>query len=249
MAYIICEVCGNEISVSQEEHSALCPACGAKNRVPASITRTERDYHIAARLRVSGDYGRAIECYQKIYDMDPDELEACWGIILCKYGVSYTGQGEDRKLQCSRINESAVTADIYYKTLMNYADSKQRSYFEQEAVKIQEAQKQLRQFALRESNYDVYLSYKELEMGEGDLTDAEEIKQLVSFLEKQGLRVFYDRKKVAREHPGEEKMYQLAAQYTAKVMLVYGSRKSFFSHGPVQEEWSSYLMLMREHVL
>ena len=90
MAVFKCKMCGGNLEVADNMSVCECEYCGTKQTVPK--TRDDIVFNLfnrANNLRIKCEFDKAQEIYEKIVASNPDEAEAYWGIVLCKYGIEY----------------------------------------------------------------------------------------------------------------------------------------------------------------
>ena len=83
----VCQSCGAPI---EEMHNGIakCESCGIKQTFP--ISDDERVINLLNRANKcirEMDYDAAQRAYESVFEYLPNNVEANWGIILCKYGV------------------------------------------------------------------------------------------------------------------------------------------------------------------
>ena len=164
MAVYKCKMCGGTLEVTDNQSVAECDYCGTKQTLPTAQDETlQKLFNRANILRMKSEFDKAAELYEKLIQMKPDEAEAYWGLILCKYGIEYV---EDPKTlsripTCHRASFSSVVADEDYKSALSYADTLQKTIYESEAKEIDRLQKEIIDISRNESPYDIFICYKE----------------------------------------------------------------------------------------
>ena len=92
---------------------------------------------------------------------DNTDAEAYWSLVLCRYGIEYVEDPASHKRipTVNRAQFVSVFDDDNYKSALQYADSYQRSIYEEEAKTINEIQKGILAISQKEEPFDVrYLS-------------------------------------------------------------------------------------------
>ncbi len=86
---IFCTCCGSVLTLEENEKVRQCPACGTCNTRPKLTVDVLTTLQRATEQRVACDFHNAEESYQQVLLQQPDEYEALWGRLLCRYGVEY----------------------------------------------------------------------------------------------------------------------------------------------------------------
>ena len=164
MSIFKCKMCGGTLEFAENEKVGVCDSCGTKQTLPSfSDDAILNLFNRANTLRQKAEFDKAEEIYGKIIEKEPDNAEAHWGIILCKYGIEYV---EDPKTYrrvptCHRASFDAVTADSDYKAAIANADISSKAIYEAEAAEIDRLQKDILAVAENEKPFDVFICYKE----------------------------------------------------------------------------------------
>ena len=70
--------------------TALCEYCGTMQTVPSADNEKKLTlFSRANRLRIGCEFDKASGVYEAIVADFPEEAEAYWGLVLCKYGIEY----------------------------------------------------------------------------------------------------------------------------------------------------------------
>lgn len=130
-----CKICGRPLEDAEGKSVCTCSSCGAKQTLP----RTEDEnlqsmFNRANVLRMRKEYDKALEIYEKIIQEDGKEAEAYWGLVLCKYGISYA-EGEQDWASCfQRVSFRAMSDDSDFQMALKCADPEQKAVYEAEAA-------------------------------------------------------------------------------------------------------------------
>ena len=90
MAIIKCKMCGGDLEITEGVTVAECEYCGTKQTVPNVDSEKKLTlFSRANRLRLAGEFDKAAGVYESIVAEFPEEAEAYWGLVLCKYGIEY----------------------------------------------------------------------------------------------------------------------------------------------------------------
>ena len=90
MAIIKCKMCGGDLTLIEGQSVAECEYCGSRQTVPAADNEKKLTLFARAnRLRAACEFDKAAGIYETIVADFPEEAEAYWGLVLCKYGIEY----------------------------------------------------------------------------------------------------------------------------------------------------------------
>ena len=248
MAVYKCKMCGGTLEVTDNQSVAECDYCGTKQTLPTAQDETlQKLFNRANILRMKSEFDKAAELYEKLIQMKPDEAEAYWGLILCKYGIEYV---EDPKTlsripTCHRASFSSVVADEDYKSALSYADILQKTIYESEAKEIDRLQKEIIDISRNESPYDIFICYKETDSDGKRTQDSVIANEIYHQLTAEGYKVFYASITLEDKLGTEYEPYIFAALHSARVMLVVGTKPEYFNAVWVKNEWSRYLHLLK----
>lgn len=247
MAIFKCKMCGGSLEVEKGQTICECEYCGTKQTVSATDDEIVTNlYNRANNLRIKCEFDKAQEIYEKIVAKNPNEAEAYWGIVFCKYGIEYVEDPNTYKRvpTCHRTQLESVLTDVDYLSAMENADSNQKLIYEQEAKEIDKLQKDILSIVHNEKPFDVFICYKETD-GNGKRTvDSVLANDIYYQLTQEGLKVFYAAITLENKLGQEYEPYIFAALNSAKVMLVVGTKPENFNAVWVKNEWSRYLKLM-----
>ena len=249
MAIIQCKQCGGAVDISEGITYGTCPYCGSLTTFPRIIDdRTEQLYIRAENFRKSGDFDKAAATYESLIQMNPEEPEYYWGIVLARYGIEYVEDpvSHERIPTCHRVQIDSILADSDYQKALELAPSNyEQDIYQQQAARIAEIQKDILQISSKEEPYDVFICYKET-TDDGSRTRDSILAQDVYYqLTNIGYKVFFARLTLENKLGHQYEPYIFAALNSAKVMLVIGSQKEFFEAAWVRNEWSRFLALMK----
>ena len=247
MSVFKCKMCGGSLEVQKGQTICECEYCGTKQTVSATDDEIVTNlYNRANNLRIKCEFDKAQEIYEKIVAKNPNEAEAYWGIVLCKYGIEYVEDPNTYKRvpTCHRTQLESVLTDVDYLSAMENADSNQKLIYEQEAKEIDKLQKDILSIVHNEKPFDVFICYKETD-GNGKRTvDSVLANDIYYQLTQEGLKVFYAAITLENKLGQEYEPYIFSALNSAKVMLVVGTKPENFNAVWVKNEWSRYLKLM-----
>ena len=90
MATLKCKLCGNELLPGAADTTCECEKCGANQTVPLADIPSKIDLFVFANdFLARGDFANATNTFNSIKNIFPNEAEAYWGLLLCKYEVAY----------------------------------------------------------------------------------------------------------------------------------------------------------------
>ena len=249
MAMIKCKMCGGDLDLIAGQSVAVCEYCGSRQTVPA--VDDERKISLFARangLRAACEFDKAAAIYEAIVADFPQEAEAYWGLVLCKYGIEYVDDpATGRKIPtCHRTIPQSLQEDDDYKAALDNSDSVSAEVYQKEAADIDAIQKKILAVVAKEAPYDVFICYKETDDDTLRRTDdSADAQDIYTELSKDGYRVFFSRITLKAKAGSEYEPYIYAALSSAKVMLVIGSKEDYFNAVWVKNEWARFLDMMK----
>ena len=247
MALFKCKMCGGELPITLGNPIAKCEYCGTSQTVPS--TDNEKMLTLFARanrLRASCEFDKAFGVYEAIVADFPEEAEAYWGLVLCKYGIEYVDDPATGKKipTCHRSSFESVMEDSDFEQACENADAMARRMYREEAKQIEELRKGIVAVSNNEQPYDIFICYKETD-AKGDRTlDSVLAQDVYDALTQKGYRVFFSRISLEDKLGVEYEPYIFAALNSAKVMLVFGTDYEYFDAVWVKNEWGRFLKLM-----
>lgn len=157
-------MCGGTLDVKDGQSIVECEFCGTKQTIP--LTDNEKSFNLHNRanaLRLRNEFDKAIIVYENVLADNPDDAEAHWGLLLCKYGIEYVDDPLTGKKipTCHRTQFDSVFSDPDYKAAIKNADVLAREMYETEAKEIDGIQKHILEISQKEERFDVFICYKE----------------------------------------------------------------------------------------
>ena len=147
MAIFKCKMCGGQIEVSESISTCTCDYCGTEQTLPKVIDNEKlvNLHNRAVTLRMKCEFDKAIVTYENIISENPNDAEAHWGLLLCKYGIEYVDDPKTGKKvpTCHRTQIKSIFEDIDYKTAIENTDVVSRRLYEEEAEYIESVQKKI----------------------------------------------------------------------------------------------------------
>ncbi len=247
MAVLVCKMCGGDLIVNENTFVAECEHCGRKQTIP-SIDDEKKlmMFERATRRFVDKEFDYAISLYERIVVEFPEEAEAYWGLVLCRYGIEYVDDPASGKKvpTCHRTSFKSVMDDPDYEQACKKADPAACSLYKEEAGEIEEIRKGIIDVSGKLEPYDIFISYKDKdERGERTI-DSVIAQEVYEALTEKGYRVFFSRITFEDKTGIKYEPYIFAALNSAKIMLVFGTTVENLDAVWVKNEWSRFLKLM-----
>lgn len=246
MAVIKCKMCGGNLTLVEGSSIAECEYCGSTQTVPSADNEKKLAlFNRANRLRFNCEFDKAAGVYEAIVADFPEEAEAYWGLVLCKYGIEYVDDPASGKKipTCHRSSFDSVQDDGNFEQALENADISARNVYRAEAKAIEELRKGIIEVSSKEDPYDIFICYKESMDGERTI-DSVLAQDIYDALTEKGYRVFFSRITLEDKLGQEYEPYIFAALNSAKVMLVVGTHYEHFNAVWVRNEWSRFLELI-----
>ena len=247
MAIIKCKMCGGDLNVAGDSQIAVCEYCGTQQTVPKQDNEKKLTLFARAnRLRFACEFDKAAGVYESIVAEFPEEAEAYWGLVLCKYGIEYVDDPATGKKvpTCHRSSFDSVLEDANFELVLEYADVVTRKIYREEAKAIEELRRGIIEVSSREEPYDIFICYKETDENGQRTLDSVLAQDLYDALTEKGYRVFFSRITLEDKLGQEYEPYIFAALNSARVMLAVGTNYEYFNAPWVKNEWSRYLQLI-----
>lgn len=144
MSTFKCKMCGGALEIESGASIATCEYCGTTQTLPRIDDEKRANlYDRANHFRRNNEFDKAMGIYEQILNEDNTDAEAYWSLVLCGYGIEYVEDPATHKRvpTVNRAQFTSVFDDDNYKSALQYADSYQKSIYEQEAAAINEIQK------------------------------------------------------------------------------------------------------------
>ena len=243
-----CKMCGGDIEVVEGTNIGKCLYCKSTMTLPSVDNEKLLNlYNRANNLRLSNEFDKAYGVYETILEIDENQLEAHWGLILCRYGVEYVDDPKTKKkmITCHRTKYESVLTDPDYKIIISKAYGEALNIYKEEAKTISNIQKKALEISNNEEDYDIFICYKEGDIN-GDRTPDSVIAQdIYNKLTDLNYKVFFARITLADKLGEEYEPYIFSALNSSKVMLVVGTNADNLNSVWVKNEWSRYLDLIK----
>jgi tetratricopeptide (TPR) repeat protein len=243
-------MCGGDVVPEEGQNYGTCDSCGTTMTLPTvSDERKVNLFNRANHFRKQNEFDKALIAYENILNEDNTDAEAHWGVLLCRYGIEYVEDPRTHEMTptCHRVQLESILADAdYLAALEHTTDGYTRSLYEKEAAAISKIQKGILAVSRDEQPYDVFICYKEASETGARTKDSTIAQDIYYQLEKAGYRTFFARITLEDKVGREYEPYIFSALHSAKVMLVIGTKPSYFNAVWVKNEWSRYLALAKK---
>ena len=249
MSIFKCKMCGGTIEFKQGDTVGTCDSCGTIQTLPRlDDDKKSNLYDRANHFRRNNDFDKAASIYEQILSEDSTDAEAYWSLVLCRYGIEYVEDPTTHKRvpTVNRAQFTSIYADEDYKSAIEYADSYQKTIYENEAKAIDEIQKGILAISQKEEPFDIFICYKETDNNGRRTMDSVLANDLYHQLTQEGFKVFFSRITLEDKLGTAYEPYIFAALNSAKVMVVLGTKPEYFNAVWVKNEWSRYLTLVKE---
>ena len=248
MAVMIkCKMCGGDLHITEGSTVCECEYCGTKQTVPTLDNEKKLTlFSRAGRLLRNCEFDKASGVFENIVADFPEESEAYWGLVLCKYGIEYVDDpitGE-KIPTCHRSSFESVLEDSNFEQACENTDAVARRVYREEARQLEELRKSIIEVSGKEEPYDIFISYKETDENGNRTLDSVIAQDIYTELTEKGYRVFFSRISLEDKLGVEYEPYIFAALNSAKVMLVVGTDYENFDAVWVKNEWSRFLKLI-----
>lgn len=247
MAVIKCKMCGGDLVIEPGATVAECEYCGTKQTIPNQDDEKKLPLFARAnRLRMGCEFDKAAGIYESIVADFPQEAEAYWGLVLCKYGIEYVDDPATGKKipTCHRSSFESIMEDSDFEQALENADVVARKVYRDEAKQIEEIRKGIIEVSGKEEPYDIFICYKETDENGQRTVDSVIAQDVYDALTEKGYRVFFSRITLEDKLGQEYEPYIFAALNSAKIMLAFGTDYEYYNAVWVKNEWSRYLKLM-----
>ncbi|MCI7527976.1 MAG: toll/interleukin-1 receptor domain-containing protein [Mollicutes bacterium] len=248
MAKYKCKMCGAPLDVTEGQTVVSCDFCQSKQTVAnANDERKEILFNRANFIRTSCDFDKAILSYQSILSIFPNEPEAYWGLCLCKYGIEYVDDPvtKNKIPTIHRVSYDSILKDSDYLAALTYADAIAKEEYQEEAKQIADIQKNILSISQKEDPFDIFICYKETTETGKRTRDSVLAQEVYSNLTDKGYKVFFSRITLESKLGSMYEPYIFAALNSAKIMLVFGTKKEYFEAIWVKNEWSRFIDMMK----
>lgn len=243
-----CKMCGGDITPIEGTNTGKCEYCKSLMTLPnLDNEKIVNLYNRANDLRLSNEFDKAYGVYETILELDNNQVEAHWGILLCKYGVEYIDDPKTKlKIPtCHRTIQESILKDSEYKYIKENAFGDALKLYEDEAKRIDEIQKGILEISSKEEPYDIFICYKETDENGERTHDSVIAQDIYDKLIEKNYKVFFARVTLEDKLGTQYEPYIYSALNSSKVMLVVGTSDVHLNSVWVKNEWSRYLEMMK----
>lgn len=247
MAIIKCKMCGGDMEIIEGVSVAECEYCGTKQTVPNVDNEKKLTlFSRANRLRLACEFDKAASVYENLVAEFPEEAEAYWGLVLCKYGIEYVDDPATGKKipTCHRSSFESILEDSDFEQACENADVVARRVYREEAKVIEQIRRDILEVSGKERPYDIFICHKEADENGQRTLDSVLAQDVYDALTEKGYHVFFSRITLEAKLGTQYEPYIFAALNSAKVMLVFGTDYEYINAVWVKNEWSRFLKLM-----
>lgn len=238
-----CDCCNADVTFEPEQWTAVCRFCRKKQVRPRSDGETLRDLERANELWADCRFDEAEARYQGVLARNPDEYEARWKLMLCKYGAQYVTDAATgaQYIVCHVARQSSLRNEAEYRHACELAPEAVRARYAEDAAFIDETQAEIRRLKDEEERpWEVFICYQQAD-NYGTATPeaqvAEAIHRRISDL---GYQAFCAGQHQAAGGSNYEAAVSRALE-TAKIMIVIGVSREHFEKTAVKSQWTRFL--------
>ena len=244
-----CKMCGGDIEVVKGTNIAKCQYCKSTMTLPnLKNEKINNLYNRANDYRMANEFDKAYGVYETILEIDNSQVEAHWGILLCKYGVEYVDDPNTKEKipTCHRTITTSILKDQEFKIIEKNSYGEALGIYKKEAQNIDLIQKNILEISSKESPYDIFICYKETDSDNNRTKDSVIAQDIYDKLIEKGFKVFFARITLENKLGSEYEPYIYSALNSAKLMLVVGTSEEYFNAVWVKNEWSRFLEMMKK---
>ena len=191
-----CKMCGGDIEPIKGTNTGKCLYCKSIMTLPnIDNERILNLYNRANDLRLNNEFDKSREIYETILKIDNTQIEARWGILLCKYGVEYVDDPKTNKKipTCHRTSDYSILLDNDFKYIKKNSYGEALKLYEKEAKQIDEIQKNILSISSKEKPYDIFICYKETDKQGNRTHDSVIAEDIYDKLTSLGFKVFFSK--------------------------------------------------------
>lgn len=233
----VCRECGRVFDFPLHLASCPCPGCQAIHERPKSEGESLTWLRRANEERANCDYTNAEANYRQVLGRHPEEHEALWGLVMCKYGVEMV----EGKPTIHFMRKQPILSDPDYLQACKLAKPEVAAEYRAVAKYIHEIHTGLPEPG-EGDKYDIFLCYKSSGKTEGTYAREHNYAfDLYDDLTKEGYRVFFAYKTLKDVAGARYEAQIFHALYSSKAMLVVCSDPQNLNTPWVHSEWTRYL--------
>ena len=125
MPNLKCKMCGGTMEIDAKQSVAVCQYCGTRQTLPRlDSERIAGLYERAELLRRGNDFDKAAAVYEQIVSLAPNDAEAYWSLVLCRYGIEYVEDPASHKRvpTINHVQFGSILEDADYLSALQNAD-------------------------------------------------------------------------------------------------------------------------------
>ena len=240
-------MCGGTLEIEDGQKVVTCDFCGIAQTVYSFDNEKKINlFKRANLLRFKSEFDSAAPLYESIITEFPNDAEAYWGLILCKYGIEYVDDSKTGKKIpiCHRPQLSSIFDDDNYKSAIDHADIVAKSIYEKEAKEIDKLQKDILAISSKEEPFDVFICYKETDDKKERTKDSVLAQKIYNELIEKKYRVFFSKITLEDKLGTQYEPYIFAALNSSRVMIHVTSSEENTNSVWVRNEWSRFLKMI-----
>lgn len=237
-----CRKCGAELVPQEDQITAVCEYCGNVLRLP----RVDKNlYNRANELRMEKKFDQSAAMFRECISQDPQDAEAHWNLLLCKFGIEYVKDSDGSYLPtCNGIMYDPIMEDEDYLDAVRFADELSARMYKDEAEKIQVVQQEIIKLAQKAEDFDVFISYKETDENGARTEESVLAQTIYEKLTEKGYKVFFSRVTLKGQAGLKYEPIIFSALNSASVMLLVGTSNANMESVWVKNEWTRFINLM-----
>ncbi len=246
MAVFECKLCGSANEIPSGKTVCRCQSCTAVQTLPdTDDERILKLYSRALYFRNKLDFERAEKISEMIVSETPDDAEAHWTLMLCRYGVVYKKDSSSAGTApvCQTASYTPVFDDPDYNKAIRLSNELSRVVYEREAAIIDTRQNELLDTAKKLKPYDVFICCIDNGKGKYDTAAYDVSIKLYQILTEKDYRVFLPSAELEDVPPSLYEAYIFSALNNAKVMIVPVCDADKINDPPVRKIWKRYLSI------
>ncbi len=244
-----CKMCGGDLHPIEGATICECEYCGSVQTIPTADNEKKMNlFGRAQRLLRSCEFDKAAGVYESIAAEFPEEAEAYWGLVLCKYGIEYVDDPATGKKvpTCHRTRPDSVLEDSDFEQACENSDPIAKRVYRDEAKAIDRLQQEILSVVANESPYDVFICYKETDDNGERTEDSVLGQEIFDALTAKELKVFFARITLEDKLGQSYEPFIYAALHSAKVMIAIGTQYEYYNAVWVKNEWARFLSMMTQ---
>ena len=250
MAVFECKLCGSAIEAAAGETVCRCPDCMTEQTLPdTDDEKILRLYRKAGYLRNKLDFERAEKIAEMIVSETPEDAEAYWSLVLCRYGAVY--KKDQFSSAAVLVSHTASYTSVYddpdYQKAISISGERSRAVYESEAAQIEKRRNEFLDTAKRVKLYDIFICCIDNGKGKYNTAAFERAKKLYDILTEKEYKVFLPAAELENVPHEAYEAYIFSALNNAKAMIVPVSDAEMINAAPVRKIWKRYLEIIKKN--